>query len=137
MSEFIEGYLKDLLRGLRFTQTDLNGYITSAQSGLVDTSDEREVIEYLAREAQFRINVYYDFYILAGRILVKHQLNQIPSKFSEHIRLLYCNYREVAEGVREHVPVIDEKYHSLVRNNREFFDSLVDLNKEYDHGYME
>ncbi|RIB26389.1 hypothetical protein C2G38_2267749 [Gigaspora rosea] len=124
MSEFIEGYLKDLLRGLRFTQTDLNGYITSAQSGLVDTSDEREVIEYLAREAQFRINVYYDFYILAGRILVKHQLNQIPSKFSEHIRLLYCNYREVAEGVREHVPVIDEKYHSLVRNNREFFDSL-------------
>jgi len=137
MSEFIEGYLKDLLCGLRFTQTDLNGYITSAQSGLVDTSDEGEVIEYLAREAQFRINVHYDFYVLAGRILVKHQLNQIPSRFSEHVRLLYCNYREVAEGVREHVPVIDEKYHSLVQNNREFFDSLVDLKKEYDHGYME
>ncbi|CAG8788051.1 35744_t:CDS:1, partial [Racocetra persica] len=96
-----------------------------------------KVIEYLAIEAQFRIGKHYDFYIIAGQILAKHQLEHISQIFSEHVMLLYDNFHKVTNEIKEHIPLIDKRYHDIVIKNKEFFDSLIDFTREYDHGYME
>ncbi|CAG8849099.1 19688_t:CDS:1, partial [Racocetra persica] len=70
-------------------------------------------------------------------ILAKHQLERIPRTFSEHVTLLYDNYHEVTNEIKKHIPLIDKRYRDIVIKNEEFFDSLIDLTREYNHGYME
>src|ERR1700752_682996 len=111
---FVIEYLSDITSGLRMNREDVTAFANDMSRCIVSIVNRREVIEYLAREAQFRVNVHYDFYLLAGRILAKYQLEQIPSKFSEHVRLLYKNYRVVANDLNEHIPLIEKKYHDLV-----------------------
>src|SRR5690242_1843583 len=133
----VKEFVNSLANKLRINKNDIDDYIDDIINDIVDLSDKTKVIEYLAIEAQFRISKHYDFYILAGQILAKHQLERIPQTFSEHVTLLYDNFHEVTDEIKKHIPLIDKRYRDIVIENKEFFDSLIDFTREYDHGYME
>src|ERR1043165_2762159 len=135
--QFVQEIVNPLLEGLRIRDYDISEFIDNVTKGLVDYSSKSIVVEYLAREAQYNLDVHYDFYILAGKILAKFQLEQVPDKLSDHVKLLYNNYRDVSDNMKEHIPLIDKKYHDIVINNAELIDSLIDFSREYKHGYME
>lgn len=135
--QFVQDIVNPLLEGLRISNADISEFIKKVVKGLVNLSPKEDVIEYLAREAQYNFDIQYDFYILAGKILARFQLEQIPSKFSEHVTLLYNNYLDISDTVKKHIPLIDKKYYDIVTKNPEFFDNLIDFTREYDHGYME
>jgi len=134
--QFVQEIVNPLLEGLRISDYDISEFIDNVTKGLVDYSSKSIVVEYLAREAQYNLDVHYDFYILAGKILAKFQLEQVPDKFSDHIKLLYNNYRYVSDNVKEHIPLIDKKYHDVVINNAELIDSLIDFSREYKYEYI-
>ncbi|CAG8834529.1 6811_t:CDS:2, partial [Racocetra persica] len=48
-----------------------------------------------------------------------HQLERIPQTFSKHVALLYDNFHEVTNEIKEHIPLIDKRYHDIKIGNRE------------------
>ncbi|CAG8816105.1 30136_t:CDS:2, partial [Racocetra persica] len=39
--------------------------------------------------------------------------------------------------IKEHIPLIDKRYRDIVIENKEFFDSVIDFTREYDHGEID
>ena len=70
-------------------------------------------------------NIEYD--ILAGAITVSNLHKETDSSFYNVVKKLY-DFRDIND---EKAPIINEKFMTIVRNNKEFLNSIIDYKRDY------
>jgi ribonucleoside-diphosphate reductase alpha chain len=80
----------------------------------------------------------YDYAILASNILISNHHKNIKKHISENLSfsktmdLLY-NYKN---NLGEHIPLITEKLWNVVMKNKEIYDSMIDIKRDYLFDYF-
>jgi len=80
----------------------------------------------------------YDYAILASNILISNHHKNIKKQISENLSfsktmdLLY-NYKN---NLGEHIPLITEKLWNVVMKNKEIYDSMIDIKRDYLFDYF-
>ena len=80
----------------------------------------------------------YDYAILASNILISNHHKNIKKhlsetlSFSKTMDLLY-NYKN---NLGEHIPLITEKLWNVVMKNKEIYDSMIDIKRDYLFDYF-
>ncbi len=68
-----------------------------------------------------------DYSVLAGRLIISNHHKNTSNLFSESMTHLY-NFKDV-NGY--HSPLLSEEFYKTVMSNKDFFDSLIDHNRDY------
>lgn len=78
-------------------------------------------------------SLHYDYGVLASSILISNHHKNVKIKvsnnlsFSKGVDLLYNNINSVGE----HVPLITEHFWKTVMENKEKYDEMIDINRDY------
>ncbi len=91
-----------------------------------------KIDELTAEQCASMCTKHPDYGILASRIIVSNNHKNTISSFSNTMELLY-NFKDI-HG--KHIPIIDEKVWNIIKNNKDFFDGIIDYNRDYEIDYF-
>ena len=91
-----------------------------------------KIDELTAEQCASMCTKHPDYGSLASRIIVSNNhKNTLPS-FSDTMELLY-EFKDIHD---KHIPIIDAKVWSIIKNNKDFFDNIVDYNRDFEIDYF-
>ena len=73
-----------------------------------------------------------DYGLLASRIIVSNNHKNTLSSFSDTMEKLY-NFKDVHDN---NIPIIDQKVWEIIKNNKDFFDSIINYDRDYEIDYF-
>ena len=73
-----------------------------------------------------------DYGLLASRIIVSNNHKNTLSSFSDTMEKLY-NFKDVHDN---NIPIIDQKVWDIIKNNKDFFDSIINYDRDYEIDYF-
>ena len=73
-----------------------------------------------------------DYGLLASRIIISNNHKNTLVSFSETMEKLY-NFKDVHNN---NIPIIDTKIWNIIKNNKDFFDSIVDYGRDFEIDYF-
>ncbi len=91
-------------------------------SFLKDNIQTAEIDEISARIMASTID--YNYQIMAGRVIISNHHKKTLDKFSDRMRLLHNDN------------IISNDFYNIVESNKEFFDNLIDYNKDFLFDYF-
>ena len=91
-----------------------------------------KIDELTAEQCASMCTKHPDYGSLASRIIVSNNhKNTLPS-FSDTMELLY-EFKDIHD---KHIPIIDAKVWTIIKNNKDFFDNIVDYNRDFEIDYF-
>lgn len=91
-----------------------------------------KIDELTAEQCASMCTKHPDYGSLASRIIVSNNhKNTLPS-FSDTMELLY-EFKDIHD---KHIPIIDAKVWNIIKNNKDFFDNIVDYNRDFEIDYF-
>ena len=91
-----------------------------------------KIDELTAEQCASMCTKHPDYGSLASRIIVSNNhKNTLPS-FSDTMELLY-EFKDIHD---KHIPIIDAKVWTIIKNNKDFFDNILDYNRDFEIDYF-
>jgi ribonucleoside-diphosphate reductase alpha chain len=129
----ITSRIKKLCYGLDQFFVDPSEVAKKVIAGVYDGVTTRELDNLAAETAAYLSTKHPDYAILAARIAVSNVHKETEKSFSATIDLLY-NYVNPKNGVRS--PLIADDVYEVINKNREFLDSSIIYDRDFDYDYF-
>lgn len=91
-----------------------------------------KIDELTAEQCASMCTKHPDYGSLASRIIVSNNHKNTLASFSETMELLY-EFKDIHD---KHIPIIDANVWSIIKKNKDFFDNLVDYNRDFEIDYF-
>lgn len=91
-----------------------------------------KIDELTAEQCASMCTKHPDYGSLANRIIVSNNHKNTLASFSETMELLY-EFKDIHD---EHIPIIDANVWTIIKKNKDFFDNLVDYNRDFEIDYF-
>ena len=91
-----------------------------------------KIDELTAEQCASMCTKHPDYGSLASRIIVSNNHKNTLASFSETMELLY-EFKDIHD---EHIPIIDANVWTIIKKNKDFFDNLVDYNRDFEIDYF-
>lgn len=91
-----------------------------------------KIDELTAEQCASMCTKHPDYGSLASRIIVSNNHKNTLASFSDTMELLY-EFKDIHD---KHIPIIDPNVWSIIKNNKDFFDNLVDYNRDFEIDYF-
>ena len=88
--------------------------------------------ELTAEQCASLCTTHPDYGILASRIIVSNNHKNTIASFSDTMEQLY-NFKDIHNT---HIPIIDVKIWNIIQKNKDFFDSLINYDRDYEIDYF-
>ena len=91
-----------------------------------------KIDELTAEQCASMCTKHPDYGSLASRIIVSNNHKNTLASFSDTMELLY-EFKDIHD---KHIPIIDANVWTIIKNNKDFFDNLVDYNRDFEIDYF-
>ena len=91
-----------------------------------------KIDELTAEQCASMCTKHPDYGSLASRIIVSNNHKNTLASFSDTMELLY-EFKDVHD---KHIPIIDANVWTIIKKNKDFFDNLVDYNRDFEIDYF-
>ena len=91
-----------------------------------------KIDELTAEQCASMCTKHPDYGSLASRIIVSNNHKNTLASFSDTMELLY-EFKDIHD---KHIPIIDPNVWSIIKKNKDFFDNLVDYNRDFEIDYF-
>ena len=91
-----------------------------------------KIDELTAEQCASMCTKHPDYGSLASRIIVSNNHKNTLASFSDTMELLY-EFKDIHD---KHIPIIDANVWSIIKKNKDFFDNLVDYNRDFEIDYF-
>ena len=91
-----------------------------------------KIDELTAEQCASMCTKHPDYGSLASRIIVSNNHKNTLASFSETMELLY-EFKDIHD---KHIPIIDANVWTIIKKNKDFFDNLVDYNRDFEIDYF-
>lgn len=91
-----------------------------------------KIDELTAEQCASMCTKHPDYGSLASRIIVSNNHKNTLVSFSDTMELLY-EFKDVHD---KHIPIIDANVWTIIKKNKDFFDNLVDYNRDFEIDYF-
>ncbi|CAI5755803.1 unnamed protein product [Candida verbasci] len=128
----LQNLLLDLCYNLDSENLQIDKIVDAVENGLPNSLTIKEYYNFVSEVIASRIIYHPDYSILAGRIEAKNLQQQIPYAFSENVERL----RNYKPNKKNSYSPISLKFYNTVIKHKTFFDSLIDLTRDYEFTYF-
>ncbi|MDB4342711.1 ribonucleoside-diphosphate reductase subunit alpha [bacterium] len=91
-----------------------------------------KIDELTAEQCASMCTKHPDYGSLASRIIVSNNHKNTLASFSDTMELLY-EFKDIHD---KHIPIIDANVWTIIKKNKDFFDNLVDYNRDFEIDYF-
>ena len=91
-----------------------------------------KIDELTAEQCASMCTKHPDYGSLASRIIVSNNHKNTLASFSDTMELLYA-FKDIHD---KHIPIIDANVWSIIKKNKDFFDNIVDYNRDFEIDYF-
>jgi len=91
-----------------------------------------KIDELTAEQCASMCTKHPDYGSLANRIIVSNNHKNTLASFSDTMELLY-EFKDIHD---KHIPIIDANVWTIIKKNKDFFDNLVDYNRDFEIDYF-
>tara|TARA_B100001769_G_C22108650_1_gene599305 strand:+ start:163 stop:2658 length:2496 start_codon:yes stop_codon:yes gene_type:complete len=107
-------------------------FIMSVIDQLYPDISTTKIDELTAEQCASLCTTHPDYGILASRIIVSNNHKNTIASFSDTMEKLY-NFKDIHNI---HIPIIDVEIWNIIEKNKDFFDSLINYDRDYEIDYF-